>query len=255
MHWLHSVDQIVYRLGAACFTQTEFARVLYELREDRKHAMASAYAESHRSRSREASALLSLEDNQEAKHNVLRAQATMLEDGARSLLARPAFVAAQIELGIIEHILSRLDFDASTIPYAFYACQKYENTLSLLWKAFVEHQTFGGQINFDTRSELLSRGLRLPDFSEIETRDQFLARFNIWHDLKSLKLSDLDDFYGSALKFLSESPLLKTYREVLQDAESQTVFLGNIPQGIRTLEPTASSQGSSGVLPRRKPRR
>lgn len=248
MHWLHSLDHIVYRLGAACFTQTEFARVLYELREDRKHAMAIAFAESHRSAFRQTAANLSLDDKEETKANRLRAQATIMEDGARSLIARPAFVAAQIELKAIEYILSLVEPNVANIPYDFIAVQRTENTLALYWKAFVEMRSYNGQINFDTRSEILGRGLTLPKFDGIETRDNFLFHFNTG-DHKSLTLRDLEFFYVTALQQIEKSPLVNSYMEALTDANNDPAFLGSLPEGIRTLEPIADCKRLNSDVP------
>lgn len=239
MHWLHSLDQIVYRLGAACFTQTEFARVLYELREDRKHAMAIAFAESHRSAFRQTAAQTSLDDKQESQANRLRAQATIMEDGARVLITRPAFVAAQIELAAIEYILSLVEPDVKNIPYDFIAVQRTENTLALYWKAFVEVRSYNGQINFDTRSEILGRGLTLPKFDEIETRGQFLARFNEHSKYKALSASDLQHYYVEALQQIEKSTLVKSYMDALTDANRSPAFLGSVPEISQPLEPIA----------------
>lgn len=238
MHWLHSLDQIVYRLGAACFTHTEFARVLYELREDRKHAMAIAFAESHRSAFRQTAAQVSLDDKQESPANRLRAQATVMEDGARVLITRPAFVAAQIELMAIEHILSNVEQYVVNIPFDFIAVQRTENTLALYWKAFVETQTYNGQINFDTRSEILGRGLTLPKFEEIETRGQFLERFNE-SEYRALTASDLQHYYAEALQQIKKSTLVNSYMDALTDANNSPAFLGSIPEISQPLEPIA----------------
>jgi len=255
MHWLHSADQIVYRLGASCFTHTEFARVLYELREDRKHAMSIAFAESQRSAFRQTGASEIVKDSQETKANKLRAEATLIEDGARALLARPSFVAAQIELGIIETLIPLLQFESDNVPYTFHECQRHENTVALFWKAYVEHQTFS-QISFDTRSEILSRGIGLPNFDNISTRDAFLDTFHaqrVGH--KALFSHDLEHLYVAAMNFVKASPLLERYREALTDADKNTVFLGTIPQGIRALEPVAEDKRLSSAVPSRKPRR
>lgn len=241
MHWLHSLDQIVYRLGASCFTNTEFARVLYELREDRKHAMAIAFAESHRSAFRQTAAQVSLDDKEETKANRLRAQATITEDGARVLITRPAFVAAQIELKAIESILSIVESDVQNIPYDFIAVQRTENTLALFWKAFVEVRSYNGQINFDTRSEILGRGLTLPDFTGIETRDDFLHKFNCG-DYKSVTKRDLEFFYDTALQQIEKSPLVKSYMDALTDANNNPAFLGTIPEVSQPLEPIATGK-------------
>lgn len=256
MHWLHSLDHIVYRLGAACFTQTEFARVLYELREDRKHAMAIAFAESHRSAFRQTSAQLSIDDKEETKANRLRAQATIMEDGARNLIARPAFVAAQIELMAIEYILSVVEQYVANIPYDFIAVQRTENTLALYWKAFVEMRSYNGQINFDTRSEILGRGLTLPTFEKMETRADFLQFFQqnpMWRtSWKLLSSDDLDLFYIGALQQIEKSPLVKSYMDALTDANNDPAFLGSLPESIRTLEPVADCKRLNSDVPHRR---
>lgn len=249
MHWLHSLDQIVYRLGAACFTHTEFARVLYELREDRKHAMAMTFAESHRSAFRQEVARVSLEDDQETKANKLRSQATMMEDGARVLITRSAFVAAQIELEAIEFILETVQQDVENIPYAFIAVQRTENTLALFWKAFVEQQSYHGQINYDTRSEILSRGLTLPDFAELKTRDDFAVKFSKDLNYNVLRPRDFETLYLTALKHIEKSPLLNSYMDALTDANTNPAFLGHIPKSVEPLAPVANAQRLGDQVP------
>lgn len=251
MHWLHSVDQIVYRLGASCFTLTEFARLLFELREDRKHALASAHAESHRSASRQTLSEDVLKDKSEKPNNKLRAQATLLEDGARSLIAVPALYAARIELQAIEHIIAlTLPHVSGKIPYVFQACQNLENTLALYWKAFLETRTYHA-ISFDTQSELFARGLTLPDFGEINGRDDFLRMFSVRYPEPLLTTNLLKSFYDSALENIKQDDLglLDKYAESLNDDYHKKAFLGISPDGIRTFATVTSDQGSSAGLP------
>ena len=256
MHWLHSVDQIVYRLGAACFTQTEFARVLYELREDRKHAMAMTYAETNRSGFRQVSAQLSMQDKEESEANKLRAKATLMEDGARALITRPAYIAAQIELDLIEHILSLVDFDRSAVPYIFHAVQHDENNLALCWKAFIEQKAFNA-MSFDTHSEILARGITLPDFGQTQTRDEFLRLFSDGEHWPLMLTASLKMFHFHAMLRLENDTkgLLASYKEALNDAEKSTAFLGCEPENIQTLEPATEAKRLGSSVPNRKARR
>jgi len=250
MHWLHSADQIIYRLGASCFTQTEFARVLYELREDRKHAMASAHAESYRSGHRQTVALESINAKDETPANILRAKATMMEDGARTLITRPAYIAAQIELDLIEHILSLVEFDKTAVPYVFHAVQRDENNLALCWKAFVEQKAFNA-MSFDTHSEILSRGITLPDFSQTNTRDEFLQIFSGTAHWPLLFSHTLKTFHQHAMLRLKgdHAGLLESYKEALADAEKSPAFLGCIPQSSTPLPAADGTQRLGGPLP------
>lgn len=235
MHWLHSADQMVYRLGAQCFTITEFARVLYELREDRKHALASAYAESKRSASRQELSRVVTEDPKETPSNKLRHLATVIEDGARYVIARPAFEAARIELLLIEHLIAEILPNVSgSIPLAFHACQKTENILALQWRAYVEFRTFGA-LNADTLSDMLSRGVNVPDFSDVTDRDSFLSKFNT-SAYKSMTTLLMDQLYASIFPVLEKSHELARYSEALTLGYDDATFQGVLPAGVRTID-------------------
>lgn len=236
MHWLHSADQMVYRLGAACFTTTEFARVLYELREDRKHAMASAFAESKRSASRQELSSTVLNDKKEIASNKLRHTATVIEDCARHVIARPAFEAARIELLLIEHLIEEIrPLVFGSIPLTFHTCQKSENILALQWRAYVEFRTFNA-FNADTLSDLLSRGVDVPDFTDVLDRDTFLHVFNT-SEHESLTLAVMDRLYASAIQVLENSQELLSYSQALELGYDDSTFQGVLPTGIRTIEP------------------
>lgn len=238
---------MVYRLGAACFTQTEFARVLYELREDRKHAMASAFAESLRSQSRQEQSRKTFAAKDETPTNTLRAKAVVMEDSARHLIARPAFEAARIELLMIETVLAEVEPDVhGEIPLAFHACQKIENTLAVLWKGFVETNVYT-QLSFDTRSDLLLRGLTIPDYTNVTDRDTFLKTFN-HSPHKSVTSNVLDQLYARAIQVLEISPLLISYKDALSLELTDESFRGIIPTSIATIQPIKDCKGL-GMLP------
>uniref|UniRef100_A0AB39CE38 Uncharacterized protein n=1 Tax=Pseudomonas phage HRDY3 TaxID=3236930 RepID=A0AB39CE38_9VIRU len=212
--------------------------------------MASAHAESYRSGHRQTVARESLGDKDETPANVLRAKATMMEDGARALITRPAYIAAQIELDLIEHILSLVDFDKSAVPYVFHAVQRDENNLALCWKAFVEQKAFSA-MSFDTHSEILSRGITLPDFSQTQTRDEFLKLFTSTSHWPVLLNHHLQTFYKHAMVRLKgdHAGLLGLYKEALADAEKSPAFLGCIPQGGTPLPAAEGTQRLGSSLP------
>jgi len=248
MHWLHSLDQIVYRLGAACFTHTEFARVLYELREDRKHAMASAFAESLRSQSRQEQSRKTLSVKDETPTNILRAKAVMMEDGSRHLIARPALEAARIELLMIETVLADVEpFVHGTIPLAFHAIQKIENTLAVLWKGFIETRAYN-QLSIDSLSDMLLRGIHPPDYTSVTDRVTFLQTFN-QSPHKSMTPNVLDQLYARAIQVLEESPLLIAYNDALTLDYNNEAFRGILPSSVTTIEPLADCKGL-GMLTR-----
>lgn len=235
MHWLHSADQMVYRLGAQCFTITEFARVLYELREDRKHALAAAFAESKRSESRQELSKTVLNDSQESATNKLRHTATVIEDGARHVIARPAFEAGRIELLLIEHLIREvLPHVNGSIPFTFHTCQKSENILALQWRAYVEYRTFAA-FNADTLSDMLSRGVVVPDFTDVTDRDSFLSKFNTSAH-KSLTLAVMDQLYASAIQVLENSHELERYSQALTLGYDDATFQGVLPTSVRTID-------------------
>lgn len=253
MHWLHSVDQIIYRLGSACFTYTEFARLLYELREDRRHALAMAHAESHRSGSRQTLSTEVVKDKEETQANKLRAQATILEDGARNLIALPALYAARLELKSIEFILTQVEPHVRNIPFAFQECQQLENTLALLWKYHLEMRTYN-QPTFDTLSEISARGLVCPNLSNWEiSRDNFLNNYSsssiATHKL--LRTPDLHGFYALTIEHLKadDDLLIAKYTEALTDEYSSQAVLGLPPTGIRTFATAKGLEGRSSGLP------
>lgn len=235
---------MVYRVGGACFTYTEFARVLHEMLEDRKFAISSGCAESYRSEGRRVASNVALKNSGETETMKLRATATLLEDSSRHLIALPSLHAAKVELHLIENLLTRVmqkvDDD---IPYAFHACQKNENTLNLLWRGFVETLTYRS-ISADTLSELMARGLDTPDYNDLKNRAQFLEKFNTSRYV-SLAPSDLDDLYGCALADLQDSPALLEYKNALTLGSTNAPVLGIGNDSTRILQPIAEIAGRS----------
>lgn len=241
MHWLHSLDQMVYRLGAACFTVTELARLLYELREDRKHAMASAHAESLRSSSRFEQSRKVLSNVHENSTNTLRAKATTLEDGARYLIALPAYEAARLELLLIDTLIAGTQPKVyGTIPFTFHECQRIENLMATYWRGYISVRTYG-QLGSDVLSDILIRGHHEPDYTGVTCRDTFLEKFNTSSHM-SLSTEILDGLYASAIQVLENSEILKSYTMALELDYGNEAFLGILPTGHRTLSELTSAE-------------
>lgn len=235
---------MVYRVGGACFTYTEFARVLHEMLEDRKFAISSGCAESYRSEGRRVASNVALKNSGETETMKLRAQATLLEDSSRYLIALPSLQAAKVELHLIEKLLTAvMQKVTDDIPYAFHACQKNENTLGLQWRGFIETLTYQ-TVSADTLSELFARGLPRPDYTDVADRSQFLEKFNTSR-YASLAPSDLDDLYGCALADLQESPLLLDYKNALTLGSQNAPILGIGNDSPRILQPVAEIAGRS----------
>ena len=235
---------MVYRVGAACFTWTEFARVLYELREDRRFAIASGFSESYRSQSRQVQSRKSLDTSSETETAKLRAKATLLEDGARHQIAQPALEAARVELHLIETLITAVTAKVKDpIPLAFYACQKTENTLTILWRGFTETLTYSNT-TAETLSEIFARGLPKPDYAGIDSRASFLEKFNE-SPYPSLHSADLDGLYGCALATLEGLPALLDYEKSLELSHDDATILGIESESIKVLATDSRIAGRS----------
>lgn len=235
---------MVYRVGSACFTWTEFARVLHELREDRRFAIASGFTESYRSQSRQVQSRKTLDSTTENETTKLRAKATLLEDGARHLIAQPSLEAARVELHLIETLLTAVMANVKDpIPLAFYACQKTENTLAVLWRGFTETLTYSNT-TADTLSEILARGLTKPDYAGIDSRATFLEKFNE-SPYPSLFSADLDGLYGCALATLEDLPALLEYKKSMELTNDDSTIRGIASEGVKTLAADSRLAGRS----------
>ena len=198
--------------------------------------MAMAYAESKRSASRQELSQTVADDPKETPTNKLRHLASVIEDSARHIIARPAFEAARIELLLIEHFIAEiLPAVEGPIPLVFHTCQNIENTLALQWRAYVEFRAFNA-CNAETISDLLARGLDVPEFSGVKNRDTFLHQFNTSTTHKSLTLAVMDGLHTSAIRVLENSRELERYAQALELGYDDTTFQGVLPKGIRTID-------------------
>lgn len=140
MHWLHSASQIVNQIGGNCHTVDEFARVLFELLEDRQFAIASSFSESKRSQGKSLLADETLADNNETSINKVQSEADLIETRARSYIAQPALDAARVEVSILRELLERVvphcAFPAN--PLGFQKVQYYETMFELFWRYYLE---------------------------------------------------------------------------------------------------------------------
>lgn len=202
--------------------------------------MSSAFAESKRSESRQSLSRTVLSDVRETDTNKLRHTATVIEDSARHIIAYPAFEAARIELLFIESLIEQVTPHVhGSIPLAFYTCQRMENSLAVLWRAYVDHRAFGA-FNADTLSDLLARGIDPPDFSNVTNRDEFLQKFNT-SDHTSMTLRFMENLYVSAIQVLEKSQELLNYTQALTIGFDDATFQGVLPTSVRTLDVAKSN--------------
>lgn len=176
MNWLHSLDQILFEVGARCHLRVEFYRVMIELLDDRYFAVISALSENQRSESKNTLAHAVLEDAQENRSNKLRSAATLLESASRSVIAQPALDAALVEIACLENILKRNTYTLDQM----YQAQHSENCISTLYAAFVE-LTGMGMVSLETHTALLNRGLSFDPskFEGVNTRQDFYQVFSV----------------------------------------------------------------------------
>lgn len=177
MHWMHSIDQLVFHIGSVCHTTDEYYRVLSELLEDRMFAIVSAFSESKRSESGIVLSNLTLKDREETLSNKLRAEATLIQNESRAVIAQPALDAARLEVWAIQQLISAIqplrNFPDLPDPVAHQKIQYYENILDLAWKAFVEFKTYG-TVGLETTAQLLARGFDFT-FDPDMTRERLYA--------------------------------------------------------------------------------
>jgi hypothetical protein len=184
MHWLHSVDQLIFHVGSNCHTTDEYYRVLHELLEDRQFAVVSAFAESKRNEGAISQSAEVFNDKKENKNARLRAEATLVQTKSRTLIATPALDAARLEIWAILQLIELVEplrNKHEPLPLANQNIQYAENILDLAWKAFVERKTFGAT-SAETTAQLLSRDLEIS-FDNVQTREQLYA--TVFHQLRT----------------------------------------------------------------------
>lgn len=199
MHWLHSVDQLVFHVGSTSHTVDEYYRVLCELLEDRQFAVVSAFAEAKRCEGSNVLDEQIAKDTKEKKNHRLKAEANLLQNKSRSIIATPALDAARLEIWAIQSLLSEIESERAykdlPAPLAHQKIQYYENILDLAWKAFVEFRSFGGAISAESTAQLLARGLNFK-FDRLETRAALYAYVCVemgWTHLSLMSPTYLND--------------------------------------------------------------
>lgn len=176
MHWLHSIDQLIFHVGSNCHTTDEYYRVLHELLEDRQFAVVSAFAESKRNEGAILQSKEVLKDKNEKQNARLRAEATLVQTKSRTLIATPALDAARLEIWAILQLIELVEplrNRTEPLPLANQIIQHAENALDLAWKGFVEFKTFGA-MSAETTAQMLSRGFDFQ-FVNVTTREQLYA--------------------------------------------------------------------------------
>lgn len=198
MHWLHSIDQLIFHVGSNCHTTDEYYRVLHELLEDRQFAVVSAFAESKRNEGAIFQSAEVVKDKNENKNARLRAEATLVQTKSRTLIATPALDAARLEIWAILQLIELVEplrNKQEPLPLANQTIQYAENILDLAWKAFVERKTFGA-LSAETTAQLLARGLEF-NFDNVHSRDQLYGtvfqQLNVPY-LNCMTPARLDDF-------------------------------------------------------------
>lgn len=179
MNWLHSLDQLLFEVGARCHYREEFYRVMTELLDDRYFAVVSALSESYRSKSKDELASVILRDPHESSVNKLKSKATVLETRGRTVVAQPALDAALVEIACLEKILKGNTYSQQDM----YLMQKLESELACVYAAFTE-LTCMGMITLETYTDLLNRGINFDQamFEGVTSRDGFYDVLKISHD-------------------------------------------------------------------------
>lgn len=187
MNWLHSLDQILFEIGARCHHKAEFYRVMTELLDDRYFAVISALSENQRSESKNTLAKDILKDQHENRANKLRSAATLLESASRTVIAQPALDAALTEIACLENILKRNTYTLDQM----YFIQHAENGISTLYDAFLE-LTGMGMISLETHTAIINRGLEfdMAVFEGVTTRQGFYQAVVTANNLYQAHLTD-----------------------------------------------------------------
>lgn len=111
MNWKHSFYEIYALSIGQAFTLDEAHRVLSEFKEDRLFAIASALSENKRAQSKTIDSLSVLKDynkGRDSKSNLRKAEAFLLENKSRLIIAQPCLDMAKAELAFIDSCLSAI---------------------------------------------------------------------------------------------------------------------------------------------------
>lgn len=171
MHWLHSVDQLIFHVGSTSHTTDEYYRVLNELLEDRQFAVVASFAESKRCESANILNVEIVKDKEEKLNNRLKAESSLLQNQSRSIIATPALDAARLEIWAIQELIRLVEplrNFRDPLPLANQKIQHFENVLDLAWKAFVEFKSYGAA-SAESNAQMLARDLSF-DFTKATTR-------------------------------------------------------------------------------------
>ena len=198
MHWLHSVDQLIFHVGSTSHTTDEYYRVLHELLEDRQFAVVSAHAESKRCEGANVLDDLIAKDSKEKLNHRLKAEANLLQNKSRSIIATPALDAARLEIWAIQCLIELVEPFRNfrdPLPLANQKTQHYENILDLAWKAFVEFKSFGA-LSAESNAQLMARDLNF-DFSKATNRKSLYIMVSTemgWPGLATVDATLLNEF-------------------------------------------------------------
>lgn len=233
MHWLHSIDQLIFHVGSTSHTTDEYYRVLNELLEDRQFAVVSSFAESKRCEGANVLDEIILQDKQEKLNHRLKAEANLLQNKSRSIIATPALDAARLEIWAIQCLIKLVEPDRHfrnlPLPLANQQIQYYENILDLAWKAFVEFKSFGAK-SAESNAQLMARGLEF-DFGAATDRTS-LYRLVIqtmgWADLNVMNPARLNDLRKTVNPMIESSDAMQKciatyqsdYMEAMQNGVS-----------------------------------
>lgn len=234
MHWLHSIDQLIFHVGSTSHTTDEYYRVLNELLEDRQFAIVSAMAESKRCEGQNVLDTLILGDNKEKVNHKLKAEANLLQNKSRSIIATPALDAARLEIWAIQSLIKLVEplrNFLDPLPLASQKIQHYENIFDLAWKAFVEFKSFGA-LSAESNAQLLARDLEF-DFSQATSRKSLYLMVEAklgWRSFATVDATLLGSFQKTVNSRLESSEEMQKciathqsdYMEAMQNGISNT---------------------------------
>lgn len=210
MHWLHSVDQLIFHVGSTSHTTDEYFRVLHELLEDRQFSVVSAFAEAKRCEGTNVLNEIIAKDNKESKNNRLKAEATLLQNKSRTIIATPALDAARLEIWAIHELIKLVEpsrcFRNDPLPLANQKIQYYENILDLAWKAFVEFKSYGST-SAESNAQLMARGLEFH-FGEASDRTSLynlVIKTMQWPEINVMTPASLNDLRKTVNPMLENS--------------------------------------------------
>jgi len=249
MHWLHSVDQIIYSVGGACYTKLEFIRVLHELAEDRRFALASSVAEGTRSHSKTVLSREIHKDPDESETNRVRARADLLENVARTTIAEPAWYAGRVELFAIERILDRVKENIDYSVADFQKVQRHESNIAAIWQATLEQKTYGN-VTVETASRLHVRNLvsifnaAVNDASRYTVGTLYFDAVGCC-DFPCIESGFFDSLYDAVVADIAGSSQLDDYAKALE--KSQHTMVGTFNEVSKYLR--ESTKSLVGALP------